>query len=367
MKLMYHTPLYPKLVEAIARLCYQSYHKMHETSERMVRGIMKKGHLSVAGVGNIVFAIDLDEYPDFPETVLQDLMAFKEVNNFIRWTQRDPVKNPDTNFDILVSMNALTFMDIFHARDTFHHASDLFDVMMNEVSHYPEVRWFVDPQTELEPALNPYALTSMKPGEPTVLINDYQVLKEMGLNDYELSVHATITADFTTARIIGEQHWRHTDMAGGAELSQRYVRHGDCSFRHPEDFEKLEVPEDRHLGFLQHMVADIDNDDPNEVLNNFVRDFYNTVMEESFDNYAYLIDVLQAAGVKPGRCNEIARMMLTNATTTRMIHCRPVKQWKHFFKLRLTPHAQLENKDDAEHLLRAFVCTGAPESALREI
>lgn len=110
--LIHHTEDYHKLCEMTARECYQSYSKLSETSENFIKGIMAKGHISVASTGNLVFGIagfsGLDEYA----STLTDLMTFKEINNYIRWTTPDSKKNPNSKVGLIVSMNMLTFLDI---------------------------------------------------------------------------------------------------------------------------------------------------------------------------------------------------------------------------------------------------------------
>ena len=58
--LLHYTKDIHKLIEFTGRTCYQSYDKVNEESHKMLRGIMGKGHLSVASVGNIVFGFKFD-------------------------------------------------------------------------------------------------------------------------------------------------------------------------------------------------------------------------------------------------------------------------------------------------------------------
>lgn len=53
-KLLHHTKDYHKLVECVARVCYDSYSKDAPNSHNFIKAIMAKGHISVASVGNMV-------------------------------------------------------------------------------------------------------------------------------------------------------------------------------------------------------------------------------------------------------------------------------------------------------------------------
>ena len=191
--LIYSTPDYHKLVEMTARECYQSYSKLSDTSESFIKGIMAKGHISVASVGNIVFGVTgftgLEEFTG----VLSDLMTMKEINNFIRWTSPDSKKNPDTQIGVVVSMNMLTFLDINNHIDEYDHNTKLFDSMKRLIHRVPELSWFIDGKKTPPPKENRY--TSKGEPElysPVVLTEDYTALKAKGLTDYELDIHATV-------------------------------------------------------------------------------------------------------------------------------------------------------------------------------
>ena len=159
-----------------------------------------------------------------------------------------------------------------------------------------------------------------------MLSEDYTALKEY-LNEYELLNHATVTVDVLTDRATGLQMWRHGDMTGGTELSQRYVDRSSALLRLPEGLSQ----EDE-----MYMLS-----------------LYQDVM----GMYEDLKFIHREKGKK--RSTEVARAILPNYVTTRIIQCRPLRQWNHFFNLRRTAHAQLEIQKDAEHLYQLFQKIGA--------
>lgn len=350
--LIHYTEDYHKLVEMTARECYQSYGKLGDTSENFIKGIMGKGHISIASTGNIVFAVGgftgLEEYTG----VMSDLMTMKEINNFIRWSTPDSKKNPDSQVGLIVSMNMLTFLDINNKIGEYDVSSSLFESLKRLVTRVPELIWFVNDKTKLVPKENQYtAKGEPQLGEPIILTEDYTALKSKGLTEYELDIHATITMNLKVDRATGLQIWRHADMTGGTELSQRYVDRSDASYRKMEDFEVGVYPDS--------LIAKAEKDGANVTGAKAEWDSLVKVLNDNLDGqvgfYTELRDALiNSGGVRQGRAKEIARAALPNAMTTKLINCRPLRQWKHFLKLRDTNHAQLEVRKDAQSIKAAF-------------
>ena len=317
-KLIYSTPNYHKLVESVMRICYQSYDKENEKSHKSVRAIMAKGHLSIASVGNIVFEINFNN-KSYYET-LEDLAHMQEINQFIKWTTPFSSKSSGK---FLVSMNMLTFLDLYKAIDLNHDHNETFHFMLEEVNKVQELRWFYDKTVELPGGVNEYSGKGCpKLYEPIVLDEDYTKLKELGLNDYELGIHATITMNFVTDRAISLQLWRH--WSGGCELSQRYVERSNAEFRLP-----LNIDKDLNYSIKQ----------TNVMLSN---------------TYDYILRHCEKEGIRKGRAKEIARSILPNDTLTQLIQCRPYKNWMHLFKLRDDKHAQIEAQEDVRSIKRVL-------------
>lgn len=317
-KLLHHTPHIHKLIEITARECYQSFDKMSPTSHKMLKAIMSKGHLSVSAIGNIVFGVMIEHEDEIP-LVLDNLSVFKQINNFVRWTDIHHKDNAQTRYDFVVSLNVLSLLDIHKNIDNYHIDTCLFEDMLDEIKHVPEINWFIDSSVVLEPMDNPYKLEA-KLGEPTILSEDYTVLKSI-LTDYEVNIHATVTTNLVYDRATSLQMHRHSDMLGTCELSQRYVDLTNTRFRTPTDLEGSELS------------------------------IFNAYMEYGIKAYGTIKELLYGCGKK--RSQEIARNLLPNVLTN-VVQTRPLRQWKHLIDLRNTPHAQKEVREDIQQLISKF-------------
>lgn len=353
--LIHYTEDYHKLVEMTARECYQSYHKLDEDSHNFIKGIMAKGHISIASTGNLVFGVagfsGLEEYT----SIIMDLMTMKEINNYIRWTQPDPKRNPDTQVGLIVSMNMLTFLEIKREIDKYSQNTKLLENFTNLLNRVPELKWFYN-KTSKVPAKENQFTAKGEPElyNPIILSEDYTELKEKGLTDYELEVHATVTVNMKVSRDIGLQMWRHADMTGGTELSQRYVDRSDAEYRKLVGVDVKEYPD-----FTKYLekYPDKTEEDAKKFYDMTVNGLYSNI-EEQIMYYTDVRDDLILLGIHQGRAKEIARAALPNAMTTKIIQSRPLRQWKHFFKLRDTAHAQKEIRKDILALKDAFEKAG---------
>lgn len=344
-KMIYHTPAYHKLVEAIARVCYQSYGKLSPTSHTMIKGIMSKGHLSVASSGNIVFQVGMFEDVTELYDALDAMLTFKQINNFIRWTT--PQHKASKSGRMMLSMNLLTLLDIVNGIDEFVVNRTLFDGIVDAIKEVPYLHWFLDNSVEIPPSDSPY-IANPTMDTPVILTEDYNTLKALGLTDYELDIHATITVDLMTDRATGLQMWRHGDMAGGCELSQRYCDRSSAPLR-------------LMVGIKEYPDALASYADAEGITMEEAREHYDAVvdsitgqLERTVDFYTDVNETLKELGVSGKRAKEIARSVLPNAVATRIIQCRPLRQWKHFISLRDTVHAQPEIYADTQALKKAL-------------
>lgn len=341
--LLYSTPDYHKLVEYAARRCYDSFSKCGADSHNFIRGIMKKGHLSIAGHGNIVFGLsDIDKEGKIDVTYA--LAAFKEINNFIRWSS-----DPSSQWDYVVSMNALTLTDIMRGltenRLDFPHFdealnSELFKGIIEAVSVVPSLRFFTDKTYAIEGSDNPYLDHETDLLNPTVLSADYTALKNAGLTDYELDLHSTVTVEIVSDRAMSLQDARHVDMMGRSEISQRYVSMENFKYRVPVGMSADDVIYTEAGGLIEIRYRDI--------------------MDTIAISYEKIMEYAKAQGLNALRAKELARSVLPNATYSTYIDSRPLRQWKHFFHLRDDKHAQNEKQQDAQALLTAFRGVGVP-------
>lgn len=315
-KLLHATPGYHKLVETVARVCYQSYTKDAPNSHNFIKAIMAKGHISIASVGNMVFEVDRESFEDTSQVnyLFRDLLTTHEITPFVKWSFPDDKVNPSER--VFISMNMLTFLDLYNARDKYVWISNLIDALIDETDKVPHLKWFYDKSVQLEEAPNEYtAKGTPSLYKPIVLDEDYTVLKALGLNEYELGIHAQITMNFILDRAASLQSWRH--WSGGCELSQRYVERGNAEFR---DLVNFDYPE--------------------------VKAIINEHREETMERYDRILQVSAANEIRKGRAKEAARSILPNDITTQIIQSRPYRNWQHLFNLRDSTHAQAEIRED---------------------
>lgn len=347
--LIHYTEDYHKLCETVARVCYQSYHKDDEKSHNFIKAIMAKGHISIASTGNMVFGIAMGGGLDEFAGILSDLHTIKEINPFIKTTIPDAKKNPDTQVGFILSMNMLAFLDIYKKKDEYDFATKLVDMLFEITDKVPELRWFYDKNIILPEKKNQYTAKGTPDlYKPIILEQDYTILKEKGLTEYELGIHSQVTVNFLTDRSAGLQFWRHT--AGGCELSQRYVSRGDAKFRDLVGLqeliaEKLDVAENKYAG---------------EAIEEILGDIHIDIMNA----YDELLKYCKEAGIHAGRAKEIARSILPNSITTQLIQNRPLRYWLHLLDLRDTSHAQKEIRADVIEIKKAFDALGIPNTQL---
>lgn len=329
-ELLYYTPNYPQLVERVTRECYNSHDRATDKSFKFLKGVLSKGHLSVLGVGNIVFRIIPDVvYYWSKYHVARTLMKMKEINNYIRWTEYDG--------GWVVSMNMLTLTDVLREVDNCI-TRDIKEIVMD----IPSLRWFLTYE-DIDLGENIYYEKHQSElYHPTLLSEDYTFLREVGLSKKELDIHATFTVEFTTDTDVATQTWRHSDMTGGSQMSFRYVDRVNAKIR-----ELVGVNENDILRYLNEKNVSYNEETIKHSLKELdeVRNLLKT-------NYQLILT--QFSDILPkGRAKEIARTVAPKFET-RVIQCRPLKQWNHLFDLRCTVHAQKEARADMEPIKEIF-------------
>ncbi|MGG3797708.1 FAD-dependent thymidylate synthase [Metabacillus fastidiosus] len=348
--LIYSTPDYHQLVEMMARECYQSYDKVDDTSKNFIEKITTKDHTSITSTGNIVFGIasiqGLEEYL----SLLSDLMTMKEINNYIRWSTPDGKKNPDSKIGIIVSMNIFTFLDINKHIGEYDVSTKVFESFKRLIQRERSLNWFINDKTKLESKENQY-ITKGEPElyKPVLLTEDYTVLKEKGLTDYELDIHATITLNLKVDRETGLKIWQHTDMMGGTELSQCYIDRSSTEYQCMLGLEKGRYPDLTKYIEKYNVSEDIAKERFNSVVEEF-----RSALDKQVERYTHLRDDLTMLGFNQSRAKEIARAILPNPLTTKIVNCRPLRQWKHFVKLRDTNHTRKEIQADIQAIKKLF-------------
>lgn len=331
LKLISATKDYHKLVECVARVCYQSYEKDAPNSHNFIKAIMAKGHISIASVGNMVFEVDCESFDDTTEvnSLFRDLLTTHEITPFVKWSFPDDKVNPSER--VFISMNMLTFLDLYNARDKYVWISNLIDALIDETDKVPHLKWFYDKSVQLEESPNEYtAKGTPSLYNPIVLDEDYTVLKALGLNEYELGIHAQITMNFVSDRAASLQFWRH--WSGGCELSQRYVERGNAEFR--------------EMVGLEELVQNLIDEGANEKIARGIINELKAHNEETIETYELLLNACKLSGIRKNRAKEIARSILPNNITTQIIQSRPYRNWQHLFNLRDSTHAQAEIRED---------------------
>ena len=98
---------------------------------------------------------------------------------------------------------------------------------------------------------------------------------------------------------------------------------------------------------------------PKEIENNaLAKEIYNESINQSFESYIKLVDILQESYIKKGikdaekKAIENARFVLPNACETKMIVTMNVRSLKNFFRLRCCNRAQDEIREVADEMLR---------------
>ena len=92
--------------------------------------------------------------------------------------------------------------------------------------------------------------------------------------------------------------------------------------------------------------------------NTLAKEIYNESINQSFESYIKLVDILQESYIKKGikdaekKAIENARFVLPNACETKMIVTMNVRSLKNFFKLRCCNRAQDEIREVADEMLR---------------
>lgn len=323
-ELIYYTPDYHKLVEATARICYKSEDKTSETGHRFLRGIMGAGHVSVSSVGNLVFKLmdfDINE-------VSVDLLNLQEITPFIRWSFEGGHCESKGDY---ISMNMLTLLDIIKKEVDYEFSTDLVSLIVEETNRIPYLRWFYDKETKFDDYSNKYLEKDQpKLYEPIVLDEDYTKLKFLGLTEYELGIHSTITMNFITDRSAGLQLWRHGASTGGCELSQRYVKRDDAKYR------------------------------PMVGIENCIQEMLDVINKQNIDDYNAIYLLCKQYGMRDGRAKEVARSILANGIFTQCIQSRTYRNWMHLFKLRDNKHAQLEVQEDVISMKHELNKLGVP-------
>lgn len=382
-QLLYHTPYYPKLVEACARQCYCSEDKSTPKGLQLVRNLlsMNPPHLSIAQHGNIIIGFNV-----------RDEEEVEWINLFIEHSHGYLVATIGGSYDYVISGNVVAWYNAINGvhkvawdktKSTFRDGSKLINLntkILELIFEYPDVRFFFDQWFNYDEFDNPYIYE--RRGKAQILVID----ECPGLTDYEKDKHLTATVWVKTTRDISFQFNRHeapisqqdaavllpqsTDLAGISQQSQRYV------FPFPDVNKVSEFLKHANQDWIEKLLLefevpeDIDPDEPmNTVIevdgNRYRLDYTNSINGYEI-TYRQMMDTIRSMyltlffhltmkkGLGIKRSQEISRSILTNNITSRVIYTRTKWRWRHFIDLRRTAHAQKEARRDMIPILEEF-------------
>lgn len=180
----------------------------------------------------------------------------------------------------------------------------------------------------------PLEAARMSTGNPTGvdLAKDIKLRQYLWDNDHHSPFEfSTLTVEVECPIFVARQWMRHRTFSYN-EFSGRYARM-PMAFWTPEEFRQQgDANKQAGVGAL-----------PKDVQTRAAIE-YATAIAGAYDAYEQLL--------KLGVCREQARAVLPVATMTKFRVTGNLRNWLHFLRLRLDPHAQKEIRDDAEHVAR---------------
>ena len=148
--------------------------------------------------------------------------------------------------------------------------------------------------------------------------------------------HAHMTVEINTSLAIATQILRHRSFTY-QQFSQRYADSKELQIEIPAPELRRQDTKNR-----QNSIDDINPRD---------RAYMEATIEKHFDDALDLYNSL----LKQGVAKECARMVLPQATLTRLYMSGSVRSWIHYIDLRSGHGTQQEHKEVAEHIRDIFV------------
>jgi hypothetical protein len=402
------TPHLPKLIEAAARNCYNSFHLSKPDGHKLCKNLMNmpKPHLSIGHHGNVLICLTMPEdlttkeIKAFP-TALSLFLSTLQLGSHNYLTISTSNTHIDSRFDAVISGNIVAFKrGMEYVSDLLNSGSiiegimsdlvhALYEEVYSELVSMPETLFFLDKDEGYALMDNPYLVDYKELDKNKILIYDnYSDI----LTPEECDLHETATVVLRSARVIMEQNNRHeaglsidhsVNMeydgldergTGISMLSQRYVLPFDLEGKKFSEFlSSFDQAMYDAIAFRYHPPVDIDPDEPIKLYlehgDNRV-DFDNaSLLWHSEMSYREMMNVVKTFffsiffhdmmkhGMETSRnkrSNEIARSMLTNNMDTVAYYTRNKWRWRHYINLRTDAHTQLEQRHDSIPLLASF-------------
>lgn len=378
------TPHLPKLVEASARNCYNSFNFANKESHQLVKRLlfMPDPHLSIGHHGNILVCLDMPnnlstkairEY----ERDLQALLLTLQTGSHGYLTSTTRKDFPESRYEAVISGNIVAWLNAMnyfeetkesHTNMTKSIAKDIYEYF----KLYPEIIFFMDKEEGYANLDNPYIARHKQFIEDGHRSRIIAMDNFTNLSQGERKVHETATVIMRTSRDMSMQINRHD--AGISQLSQRYVLPFDLEGKKFKDFVQQLTQEDYDkIPFLFHVPEGIDPDEPiqlaltKEDMDEDEIEFdTKTLLWNNTMTYNEMMEVIKTfffsiffhqypeKEKQHKRANEQARSILSNNMDTVVYYTRSKWRWEHYLKLRTAPQAQVEARRDAEPLLNHF-------------
>lgn len=294
-----------KKIEKVARVCYKSEDKIGEgTAERMVRALIKGGHLAMLEHGQVILSLDNSTY----EIVRWMLSHIRERCGEMPMLRCTSLKYSQRN---IISGNMRAWLEFLEICCSYE--IGVISVIFDKLSAMRYIPIFDDIKAKVD--ATPDLLYKVGDGWAYELFYDDLTYKER-------LVHYDLTVKFIVDRGVSHEIVRHR-VASFAQESTRYCNYGSKGG-------EITVIEPFYLNVDGVTVSP---DNWSERYGAWAR-----ACEKAEQSYLKML----ADGATP----QEARAVLPNSLKTEVVMTANLREWRHFFKLRAVgvtgkPHPQM--------------------------
>lgn len=322
--LLYITPKLSQLIEICGRLCYRSERKIDKGSaDKLIRGLVNSGHLSVLEHSNIVISIN----ENVSDEILALLSRLPTISLFVERKQK-----------YIIRMNmrhVIEMLDLLDNKQVLH--SNLWNFIYSIVEL---VHNNIDSTSFLFEYISGKGFPGYSVGNyisPIVPVQFSESIQIVNADDYHPSFDparklSTVTLIIDMPRQMSLQFVRHR-ISSYSQESQRYVDQCDrFDYYTPDGI-------DDNDEFVVLMPDGLYKELKFRDMMSICNAFYKSIRE---------------AGFKP----EIARNVLPENCKTRIAVTRTIDQWLGYFNLRLEAGAQFNIRSLSCEMLKAIQSCG---------